>query len=139
MTNPIGCKRSLLLPNLTGSCPAKCACKGGELHTPGRGNKGGLLKQFNPETCVKMLKMDSERIPRCLLRGASIRLPIPQFFLWMFNASLYKKLAGNFKAGLFPDLISSPGIRSSRDSKVLSVMFWNSIGKHNRLNQLMRL
>ena len=53
--------------------------------------------------------------------------------------SLYKKLAGNFKVGRLSDLINSHGIKSKRDLNVLSVIFWNSVGKQSRLNQLMRL
>jgi hypothetical protein len=39
------------------------------------------------------------------------------------KASLYKKLAGNFRVGLFFDFVSSPGIKRRRDFKVLSVIF----------------
>jgi hypothetical protein len=55
------------------------------------------------------------------------------------NASLYIKFAGNFKVGLFSDFISSLGIERNRELKVLSVIFWNSVGRQSRLNQLMRL
>jgi len=56
------------------------------------------------------------------------------------NTSLYKKFAGSFRVFVFPlDLTSSPGIKRRRVCKLLSVIFWESLGKHNRLNQLMRL
>ena len=49
------------------------------------------------------------------------------------NASLYMKFAGNFKIGLFSDFISSLGIERKQEPKVLSVIFWNSVGRQSRV------
>jgi len=66
------------------------------------------LINLNPETCVKTVSY---------IFHFSILL------MAYSKAPLNKKLAGNFRAGLFFDFVSSPGVRSKRDLKVLSVIF----------------
>jgi hypothetical protein len=39
------------------------------------------------------------------------------------------KFAGNFKIGQFSDFMSSLIIEKKRELKVLSVIFWNSVGR----------
>ena len=62
---------------------------------------------INPESCVKTM-------------GQNFNFSM--LFIACPKASLYKKLIGNFRVGLLSVLISSPGIKSSRARRVLSVI-----------------